>query len=151
MFKLILKEAISAALSRFINRLSGKNCPPDSEAAFAATERVNGQAERLERVISGVAITIAGDAFFLGRLWKPRLGSQRRLGENRQLINLAGGQAQSVHRQDFIVKSSYARFIDRKSGQPSLRFPILPMDSSKSRPPPVIPRPASPNGKTLLL
>jgi hypothetical protein len=43
MFKLILKEAILAALARFINGLSGKSRPPDSEAAFAATESVNGQ------------------------------------------------------------------------------------------------------------
>jgi hypothetical protein len=64
MFKLILIEAIPAARSRFINRLSGKSYPLDREAAFAATESVNGQAERLERIVSGMVITIAGDVFF---------------------------------------------------------------------------------------
>ncbi|MDR1219606.1 MAG: hypothetical protein LBK73_08365 [Treponema sp.] len=50
MFKLILKEAIPAALVRFINGLFDKGCPPESEVTFA--ESVNGQAERLEKIAS---------------------------------------------------------------------------------------------------
>lgn len=53
MFKLILKEASPAALVRFINGLFGKDYPPESGAAFAATESVSGQAERLERNVAG--------------------------------------------------------------------------------------------------
>ncbi|MDR2446294.1 MAG: hypothetical protein LBD58_03225 [Treponema sp.] len=65
MFKLILKEASPAALVRFINGLFDKNYPPDSEVTFATTESVNEQADRLEKIISDMVVTIAGDAFLI--------------------------------------------------------------------------------------
>jgi hypothetical protein len=64
-FKLILKEAIPAALAHFINGLFGENCPPDGEAAFATTESVKERAERLEKIISDMVIAIGGDAFLI--------------------------------------------------------------------------------------